>query len=267
MRPRTLPVRFLLAMAASTRGPGPNRIVSLNVINTSGRHTLELWRGTSRDEVRPESGTQVRWSPDGRRLAVAYGDDSPPESMAIDVIDLDSRERHTVVSGEPFAYPRWSQSGDWLYVQRDATIERYHLATGVSEQVYGPAGLGIQRNGGFDLGPADGALATRPKTAGCVVRIAETTGAVVDRHVFNEACRAIAWSRDGSRILVSTVPASDNPSLWNLDRAGGDPVRLPIEAPIFHDLSLDPTDRQLLFTSGNPRFDMVMLTGVQGFRR
>jgi hypothetical protein len=63
------------------------------------------------------------------------------------------------------------------------------------------------------------------------------------------------------------VPNAGSPSLWQLDRDGGDPVRLPIEAPIYHDLSLSPTGRYLLFTAGNPRFTMVMLTGIEEARR
>jgi Tol biopolymer transport system component len=213
----------------------------------------------------PESATQARWSSDGRRIAVAYGGETP-RAMTIDVIDIDTRERHRVVSGVPFAYPRWGPSGDWLYYQEDRSIRRYRLSDGARQLAYSAAGFGIQLNGGFDLAVADGTLAilaTRPGTPGCVIRVVEASGASVDRHTFAEACRAIAWSRDATRILVSTMSASGLPSLWVLDRQAGDPIRLPIEAEVFHDLSISPSGDQLLFSAGNPTFLSVMVSGLQ----
>jgi Tol biopolymer transport system component len=213
----------------------------------------------------PESATQVRWSPDGRRLAVAYGG-ATPRAMAIDVVDLDTRRGQPVVSGEPFAYPRWEPSGEWLYYQQDAAIVRHHLSSGTRFQAYAAEGLGIQRNGGFDVSREDGALAilvTRPKMPGCMIRVVEPAGSTVDRHTFVEHCRAIAWSRDGNSFLVSTMSYAALPSLWSLHRHSGAPIRLPIEADVFHDLSLSPSGDRLLFSAGNPQFKMLMITGLQ----
>jgi Tol biopolymer transport system component len=215
----------------------------------------------------PESASEVQWSPDGRHLAVAYGGE--PSAMAIDVIDLATRERRPVVSGVPFMRPRWNASGDSLYYQQGSRIMNHDLATGTADQAYRAEGFDIQRNAGFDVNRADGALAilaTRPRVP-CLVRIVEPSGAIVDRHTFNDACRAIEWSRDGARLLVSTVPGPTKGDLWILERAGGDPVRLPIEAELFHDLSLSPDGRALLYSTGNPQFKMVMLTGIGGGSR
>jgi serine/threonine protein kinase/Tol biopolymer transport system component len=221
----------------------------------------------------PESATQVRWSPDGRRLAVAYGGEVP-KAMAIDVIDLETSKHQRVVSGVPFESPRWDPSGEWLYYQEAATIVRYNLATGDRQPVYQSKGFGIQRNAGFDVSKTDGALAlpvVRPGIQGCVVRIVGPADSIVDRHAFADDCRAVAWSRDGTALLVSTVPDAGPPSLWRLNRAAGEPVRLPIEAPVFHDLSLSPANgpagMRLLFSAGNPTWSVVMVTGIHGARR
>jgi Tol biopolymer transport system component len=212
----------------------------------------------------PQNVTQARWAPEGRRLAVVHGDGTA-EGNALDVIDLATRERSNIVSGPPYVNPRWDVSEHSLLYREGPAIVRRNLTTGATTVAYRAEGLGIQWNGGFDVSKTDGALAilaTRRGVDGCVVRIADASGAVVDRHVFGEDCWAIAWSRDGSKILVSTLPNAIRGNLWSLDRAGGDPVLLPIEAPQFHTLSLDPTDGRLLFTTGNPRFTMGMVTDL-----
>lgn len=210
----------------------------------------------------PATGSQVRWSPDGRRIAVAYGG-ATVRDLAIDVIDLDSHARDPVVSGVPFCCPRWDGSGDWLYYRQGDSIMRRHLPSGATERAYRAEGFGIQNTSGFDLARADGALAIlamRPKMTGCVLRIAEASGAIIDRHIFVDECVATAWNRDGSALIVSTAATPVDWSLWRLDRAAGDPTRLPIDQPGFHDLAHSPAG--LLYTTGNSRFAMMMLTGI-----
>ncbi len=139
----------------------------------------------------PESATQVRWSPDGRSLAVAYGGDGT-EHMRIDVIDIQTRARRAIVTGTTFAYPRWDATGEWLYLQDEDRIVKHHLASGATEEAYTAEGLGIQSNGGFDLNRADGALAilateskSKRSRAARSVSLSRRTGCS-DRHQFKE---------------------------------------------------------------------------------
>jgi hypothetical protein len=47
-----------------------------------------------------------------------------------------------------------------------------------------------------------------------------------------------------------------------VDPAGGDPVRLTVPTEAIFSLSLDPEDRQLLFSAGNPKPEFWMLSGI-----
>src|SRR5688572_20494414 len=140
---------------------------------------------------------------------------------------------------------------------------RRRLATGTTELVYRAEGFGIRSGDAFDRNRVDGAmaiLAFQRGIPGCVLRIVEVSGAVIDRQTFDQDCLATAWTADGTALLVSTNASATQSSLWRLDRFGGDPVRLPINEPMYHVLSHGAGG--LLYTTGNPRFSMAMLTGI-----
>jgi hypothetical protein len=198
---------------------------------------------------------------------VTYGAESRAEANLIDLVDIGTRTRSPLLAGPGYSTPRWDQSGEWLYYRHGPSILRRHLQSADTQVVYARPESGvISTPSGFDVGPGDGALAilTANSEPGCVLRIVEETGER-ERHKFSEECEAVAWSRDGRMILVSTISSPTESSVWRLDRTAGAPDKLPIAGPLVQSLSLGPD--ALLYTIGNTPFTTVMITGLTGGRR
>jgi hypothetical protein len=86
---------------------------------------------------------------------------------------------------------------------------------------------------------------------------------VVDRHRLDDSCWAVAWSRDGSTLLVSTVIRPGEPAdLWAMDAVAGDPVRTVLQTDSINTLSMRPGDRDLVFAAGNPTPEFWILRGA-----
>jgi WD40 repeat protein len=161
---------------------------------------------------------------------------------------------------------RWSADGRILFYQRDNTIRAFDVGSGGDQLVhrYAPAGPSVLA--GFDVRHSDGAFVIQESIdddQGCRIRVMSGT-AIVDRAELNETCTAVAWSHDGTRILAATFTSVGR--LWVLDHEGGEPWLLPLPADMFWDLSVSPDGRELLFSAGNPRPNMVILRGLSGVR-
>jgi len=123
---------------------------------------------------------------------------------------------------------------------------------------------------GDGIGPeiTDATLAVSVESGGdgaatCRIRFFPATGPPYDRPVSNGTCHAVKWTHDGSRLLVGTVPKGEAGVLWVLDADGGEPRRLPFAPQIFHDVSLTPDDKRLVFSTGNPRPSFVEIRGIR----
>ncbi len=216
----------------------------------------------------PLTGSELRWSPDGKDIAMIYGGQviGREAGYTIDILNASTGKRREVISGLGVGYPRWDPAGGGLYYRRGAIVFRYDLATSQHTQVYRLEPGSSFSEAGFDALPADGSLALavrKPGMIGCILSILEPSGAFSERETFDGDCRAVAWTHSGHSILVSTVDSGARASLWKLDRLAGPPVRLPIEAPVFHTLSLSPDDSRLLFAAGNPRASQWKVTGIR----
>jgi Tol biopolymer transport system component len=179
-------------------------------------------------------GPTVRWSPDGRRLAVLYGDmEDGNEVLA--VVDRDTPNVDKLVhasEGEEIRWPAWAQDSRHIYFRSsrqrsggpgwDHSIRRVTLASGFPVEDVDLEGLLPGAAGPIDVAP-DGSIAMRHLRPGkCVVRIVPPSGEAFDRHEFTGGCTALAWSRDGSSLAVATQtgPASEaDYSLWIMQRA------------------------------------------------
>ena len=241
---------------------------------SAARSATVVVRGTASNITRefpvvnwlPGTGSQVRWSPDGKYLAAVYGGTivNGVGQYTIDILDATTGNRREVISNAPVGLPRWDPAGGGLYYRRGVSVFRYDLSTNQSVQIHRLERGTAFSEAGFDVG-VDGVLALAVRKAGmigCDLSLLERSGAFTERHRFEEDCRAVAWTHDGGTFLMSTVAADGSASLWSLARSGGEPVRLPIEAPVFHSLSLSSDDRRLLFTAGSPRANLWKITGI-----
>ena len=214
---------------------------------------------------------RARWSPDGRTLAIRNS--GPMESDVLSLIDVATGERREIARGtdqsridDKIREVRWSADGRTLFYQRDNTIRALDVSSGEDQLMYRYAPAGPTVLAGFDVRHSDGAFVIQEPIDGderCRVRAVQGTE-VVDRGELNGTCTAVSWSHDGSRILAATFTSVGH--LWVLEHEGGKPWQLPLPADMFWDLSVSPDGRELLFSAGNPRPNMVMMRGLSGTR-
>ena len=214
---------------------------------------------------------RVRWSPDGRTLAIRNS--GPVESDVLSLLDVATGGRREVARGtdqrrtdDKIRELRWSADGRILFYQRDNTIRAFEPASGSDAPVYRYTPVTRAVLAGFDVRRSDGAFVIQEPIEGdgrCRVRVVRGNQ-VTDRGELDGTCTAVAWSHDGTRILAATLTNSGH--LWVFEHEGGEPWRLPLAADVFWDLSVSPDGRELLFSAGNPRPNMVMVRGLSGAR-
>jgi hypothetical protein len=70
-------------------------------------------------------------------------------------------------------------------------------------------------------------------------------------------------------VATQTGPASEaDYSLWIMQRAEGEPVRIPIQGlSRVWDLSFHPSDRELTYTDGDGPFHLWSVKGIRSIRR
>lgn len=214
---------------------------------------------------------RVRWSPDGRTLAIRNS--GPLESDVLSLLDVATGDRREIARGtdqrrtdDKIRELRWSADGRILFYQRDNTIRAFEPASGNDAPVYRYTPVRRAVLAGFDVRRSDGAFVIQEPIEGdgrCRVRVVRGDQ-VTDRGELDGTCTAVAWSHDGTRILAATLTNVGH--LWVFEHEGGEPWPLPLAADVFWDLSVSPDGRELLFSAGNPRPNMVIVRGLSGVR-
>ena len=205
----------------------------------------------------------LRWLPDSQRLVVRHDAVDGP-GRALDLLDTERDtgvpqrllggltgplDSHLTANGDPSV----------VFYSDGKQILRHDIASGTSTPVFNGRGTSV-----FDVSPRDGSIAVGlPSERGCILTIQQAGGQIFERHTFDSECRAITWSHDGSKLLVSiAMPVTAPAQLWVLDALEGEPVRLKVPQESIRTLSLRPDDRELLFTAGNPWPEFWTLRGV-----
>jgi Tol biopolymer transport system component len=208
---------------------------------------------------RIDRGARLRWSPDGRYLAVLYMPD-PGNSSAIDVIDIDRDTLRRVVEkpggaqGFPAGQFAWSSDSAAIYYLQERTLRRREVDSGRTTVVSSVSGV-------FDVGP-DGTIAVATQDRmGCAVRIVrgQTT---YERHRLRGDCTSITWSRDGRKLLVAALTSRAYADLWSMNADGGEPLYIRVPTELIGNLSLGPDGSSLLFSAGNPWPEFWLISGI-----
>jgi WD40 repeat protein len=138
---------------------------------------------------------------------------------------------------------QWDPRGTGIYYGEAESIRRVVPLTGESSRVYqSSANSQITTDlTNFEVSPDGTAIAFIAQSAsGRSIRILTLAdGHVMDRHTFRHECRAVAWSRDGQRLLVSGSESETlQPSLFVMDVAGGEPRPLNVKTEYIVEFSL-----------------------------
>ena len=213
------------------------------------------------------NSARVRWSPDGRALAITWVEPGlDPRLQSINLLDPANGAFRPIASARDIWEMKWDPRGGGIYYGSEGSIRRVDLASGDSSVVYQTAGPGFADDlTTFDVSPDGTSIAfpaqTRSGRSVRILRLADHQ--VIDRYTFEHECRAVAFSHDGQRLLVSgSEEKTLQPSLFVMDLAGGEPRPLNVKTEYIVDFSLRHDDRELLLATGNPRPDVWMLRGV-----
>jgi Tol biopolymer transport system component len=259
--------------------PAGERIayVSGSYAAADARIVIQRRDGTLEREIHAPGGlsfnSRVRWSPDGRSVAVvsfaAVGRARP--TFRLDLIDLGTGASREIASDQPDAGivdVHWSASGAGLYYRSDAALTFVNTAGEAVKTVFRTPQGRVMAASGFDVSPVDGRIAVatqRAKVNGCTLHIVDGSGRVFDRHEFPGECEALTFTRDGRSLLMATL-SRNRADLWKIDPDQGEPMKLSLEADSIWDLAISPDGTELLYSSGNPRPDFVFLKGIGGGR-
>jgi Tol biopolymer transport system component len=189
--------------------------------------------------------SRVRWSPDDRRLAILS---SRETTTTIEIIDIASGNHLEIAAPDAFDL-KWEPQRDSVMYATPREIRRYDLATGQTSVAY-VSPLPIRNTSTFDIA-ADGSLLLA--TIGGV-RIVRPDGRVITRYTAppDGECAAVAWTHDGSRILVSSRVGRQpftHAYLVVMGAESGEPIAIPIGGEPIVDLALTPDDSELLLAT------------------
>jgi|SoiMethySBSTD1v2_1073268.scaffolds.fasta_scaffold03471_12 serine/threonine protein kinase/Tol biopolymer transport system component len=207
--------------------------------------------------------SRLRWSPDGRWIAVYYRPDSEGPAV-LDILDVGGDNHRRFISGPLGAPPgglaqfAWSPDSAAIYYLEGGELRRREIDSGTTTAVTKAAGpFDVSHNGAI-------ALLVPTPGVGCVLRVLRGQN-VEERHRFPGGgdCEAVAWSRDGSKLVVSILTSRDAPTnLWALNAASGEPVRIAVPTEMITSLSLGVEGSPVLFSAGNPFPEYWLLSGI-----
>ncbi|HEX6316005.1 MAG TPA: hypothetical protein VFZ73_14140 [Gemmatimonadaceae bacterium] len=272
--PRPLATRCQDDSVGASWDPTGERIAYLSggdPMGRSARVTVQSRDGRIEAEL-PAPGSfnvmgRVRWAPGGDTLAVVtMGADGGALLSLMNPRDGVHRElvRFPVATRNDWTGEvRWHPSGQTLYYRRGPRLVKMDLQSGTSNVVYEPLRGSF---GGFDISPIESALVVadwNPQSDECLLRIIPAVGATMGVGSLPGECFGIAWARDATSILAATFEGPGQ-RLWQVDRATGAPTPVAISSDAFWDLSFSPDGKELLFSAGNPRPNMVILKGFSG---
>lgn len=214
---------------------------------------------------------RVRWAPGGRSLAVRVS--GRLEADVLFLVDVATGESREIARGsdqrklnDKIRETRWSPDGRTLYFQRDNGIRAFDVASSAERVIYRSQSPEDATLAGFDVRRSDGALVIQEsvdKGERCLVQVMQNMQ-IRDRGQLEGTCTGAAWNHDGTRILAATFTTRGQ--VWVFGHEAGEPWKLPLSSDIFWDLSVSPDGRELLFSAGNPRPNMVTLKRVSEFR-
>lgn len=216
----------------------------------------------SADAPRRLTASNVRernpvWLPDGQH--VAFLRDEGPRSFAVMVAPtMGAGERRVAeIAGDLAAPPRieWSRDGRKLYTNEAEQIVEIDVASGARRWVAPPAKQGAAATPGDDdvhLSPDGKWLAFRRRTASAVgdVAIVPASGGAVRMLTHDHTGLAgIAWTQDGSALIVSSQRQSSLVRLWRFPVNGRAPVCLTDAALSAAFPAVSPRDGQIAFAA------------------
>ena len=79
----------------------------------------------------------------------------------------------------------------------------------------------------------------------------------------NPACPTVRWVGEGPQFLVSLVPSATKGEIWLVNAETGERRLLPLETELVVDMALSPDGRRLLYSAGNPRPIVWMMSGIE----
>ena len=270
-------VAYLTGPFGSVRTPG-----TLMISDVSGRRheTITLPGFVFR------VGPTVRWSPDGRWLAVIHGGAGGGEVLS--VVDPEHpnsvHELFRAGPNEVIRWPAWSQDSSsvlfvhgvrqtrnsrprWTIGLRRLRVADRFLADVLTLNASAPGHLGYPH----DVA-GDGSIASAVRQSpGCVVRIMPPgSSEPLRRHQFDGECTALAWAPDNTTVVVAVQTGqavNRDWTLWAINDEGGTPARVPLETSRTWNLSISPDGSELLFTDGDKPRSMWRVSGLGAIRR
>ena len=271
-------VAYLSGQIGGAR-PGNARVV-IREANDGPSRELQL-------DGRLQVSSLLRWSPDGRWLAVTHRASSGPGTK-LAILDIDTMESRTVavLNSEVIVSPSlaWGPAGDALYYSEPAIgsgkVWRLDLNSNERWVVHetsrpGPGfpALDVSRDGNLALIQAGGMFLrgvnggpAGATTAGCAVNLVVPQIRVVNEaeRLGTEQCLGLRWSRDGTRLLFGAFQAPGPARLGILHLDGTEPRFLEVPTEEIRDLSPAPDGRTLLFSAGSPTREFLRITGLIG---
>jgi Tol biopolymer transport system component len=194
-------------------------------------------------------GSRLRWSPDGRWIAVSYS------GPALDIVDPEGNQRRRLLDAN--AHFAWSADSKAIYYLDGNVLRRLAIES---------AEAAVLSNGvrWFDVSRDESIALAIGAPGGCIVRLVKDQETIDRQRLqFGGECTTIAWSRDGSKLLVGVLTSPYEPAqLWVMDADHGPPKLISVPTEMISSLSLGADGKTLLFSAGNPFPESWLVSGI-----
>jgi dipeptidyl aminopeptidase/acylaminoacyl peptidase len=141
--------------------------------------------------------SRVQWSPDGTRVAVSA---NVGARNVIEVLDVEQGTVAHVIDAAGGWDHKWDPGGAAIYYAVGSEIRAYDLQLGTSTTFY-RSPIRLVDTATFDVSPVDGTLLLPAPGAIVIARAGEAPAF----RIVPGLIASLAWTRDGSRILVSRI--------------------------------------------------------------
>jgi dipeptidyl aminopeptidase/acylaminoacyl peptidase len=168
----------------------PTRVVILSADGRRQERELPVAGRTHRK-------SRVQWSPDGTRVAVSA---NVGARNVIEVLDVEQGTVAHVIDAAGGWDHKWDPGGAAIYYAVGSEIRAYDLQLGTSTTFY-RSPIRLVDTATFDVSPVDGTLLLPAPGAIVIARAGEAPAF----RIVPGLIASLAWTRDGSRILVSRI--------------------------------------------------------------